>query len=304
MRRPPPRGRSPPARRWRCSGAGCAATRSRSPRWASSSCSSSSRSSRGQIVKLVRRASAQRAELRTRSTRSARPPRPATATSWAPTRSGATSSAARSTARASRSRSAFIATGLIVVIGVTLGMIAGYYRGAVDTALSRSMDVVLAFPVLLLALGLGAACSLKGCLTADAVGRDLFIVAARDAAHPGHRGGHLAGARAPGLQRGITPATGSCAWRPASSSSRRLVFSFVVAVDRDADPARPARRDLRHHARRLALHGPHHPRPGPLAAREGVRRGRPLAGRLRQRASSSATSCRTSWRRSSSTRPC
>jgi peptide/nickel transport system permease protein len=70
---------------------------------------------------------------------------------------------------------AFLATGLIVLIGVTLGMIAGYYRGAVDTALSRSMDVVLAFPVLLLAMGLGAACSLKGCLTARSVGRDLLI---------------------------------------------------------------------------------------------------------------------------------
>jgi peptide/nickel transport system permease protein len=70
---------------------------------------------------------------------------------------------------------AFLATGLIVVIGVTLGMIAGYYRGAVDTLLSRSMDVVLAFPVLLLALGLGAACSLKGCLSASSVGRDLLV---------------------------------------------------------------------------------------------------------------------------------
>jgi ABC-type dipeptide/oligopeptide/nickel transport system permease subunit len=70
---------------------------------------------------------------------------------------------------------AFLATGLIVVIGVTLGMIAGYYRGAVDTVLSRSMDVVLAFPVLLLALGLGAACSLKGCLSAHSIGRDLLI---------------------------------------------------------------------------------------------------------------------------------
>jgi peptide/nickel transport system permease protein len=70
---------------------------------------------------------------------------------------------------------AFIATGLIVVIGVTLGMIAGYYRGAVDTLLSRSMDVVLAFPVLLLALGLAAACSLKGCLSAHSVGRDFLI---------------------------------------------------------------------------------------------------------------------------------
>jgi peptide/nickel transport system permease protein len=70
---------------------------------------------------------------------------------------------------------AFVATGLIVVIGVTLGMIAGYYRGAVDTVLSRSMDVVLAFPVLLLALGLGAACSLQGCLSAHSIGRDLLI---------------------------------------------------------------------------------------------------------------------------------
>jgi peptide/nickel transport system permease protein len=70
---------------------------------------------------------------------------------------------------------AFLATGLILLIGVTLGMIAGYYRGAVDTFLSRSMDVVLAFPVLLLALGLGAACSLKGCLSASAIGRDLVI---------------------------------------------------------------------------------------------------------------------------------
>jgi peptide/nickel transport system permease protein len=70
---------------------------------------------------------------------------------------------------------AFIATTLIVLIGVTLGMIAGYYRGGIDTALSRSMDVVLAFPVLLLALGLGAACSLKGCLNSESVARDLVL---------------------------------------------------------------------------------------------------------------------------------
>lgn len=60
---------------------------------------------------------------------------------------------------------AFIATALIVVVGVTMGMVAGYYRGWVDTMLSRSMDVMLAFPVLLLALGLGAACSFgNGCI--------------------------------------------------------------------------------------------------------------------------------------------
>ena len=109
---------------------------------------------------------------------------------------------------------AFIATALIVLIGVTLGLIAGYYRGWVDTLLTRAMDVLLAFPVLLLAIGLGVACSgADGCL-----------------------GG--------------------------------------------ADPAGPDGRDLRDRARQLALHRAHRPRPGAVAAREGVRRGGALARRL------------------------
>jgi peptide/nickel transport system permease protein len=60
---------------------------------------------------------------------------------------------------------AFIATGIAVLIGVTLGTIAGFFRGLVDSLLSRFMDVVLAFPVLLFAIGLASACALgKGCL--------------------------------------------------------------------------------------------------------------------------------------------
>ena len=73
---------------------------------------------------------------------------------------------------------AFIATALILLVGVTLGMVAGYYRGWTDTVLSRSMDVVLAFPVLLLALGLGAACSFgNGCiqLNYDRVGLVMLV---------------------------------------------------------------------------------------------------------------------------------
>jgi peptide/nickel transport system permease protein len=59
---------------------------------------------------------------------------------------------------------AFVATGLSMVVGVTLGMVAGYFRGPVDMAISRLIDLLLAFPILLLALGLAAACSLgKGC---------------------------------------------------------------------------------------------------------------------------------------------
>ena len=60
---------------------------------------------------------------------------------------------------------AFIGTGLSVLIGVTMGLIAGYYRGWVDTAIARGIDVLLAFPVLLLGLGLATACSDRdGCL--------------------------------------------------------------------------------------------------------------------------------------------
>jgi peptide/nickel transport system permease protein len=60
---------------------------------------------------------------------------------------------------------ALIATALSVAIGVTVGIVAGYYRGWVDTALSRLTDVVLAFPILLLGIGLASACSLgNGCL--------------------------------------------------------------------------------------------------------------------------------------------
>jgi peptide/nickel transport system permease protein len=60
---------------------------------------------------------------------------------------------------------AIIATALSVSIGVTVGMIAGYYRGWVDTGLSRVIDVLLAFPILLFGIGLASACSLgNGCL--------------------------------------------------------------------------------------------------------------------------------------------
>jgi len=60
---------------------------------------------------------------------------------------------------------ALIATVIAVFVGVIAGMIAGFYRGWVDTLISRFIDVMLAFPVLLLALGIASACSIgNGCL--------------------------------------------------------------------------------------------------------------------------------------------
>jgi len=59
---------------------------------------------------------------------------------------------------------AFIGTGLSVIFGTIAGMVAGYFRGVVDTLISRSVDIFLAFPVLLLGLGLASACSgAEGC---------------------------------------------------------------------------------------------------------------------------------------------
>ncbi|HSZ70785.1 MAG TPA: ABC transporter permease [Solirubrobacteraceae bacterium] len=57
-----------------------------------------------------------------------------------------------------------IGTALAAAIGTVVGLLAGFYRGWLDTLLSRTIDVVLSFPVLLLGLGLGAACGVRGCV--------------------------------------------------------------------------------------------------------------------------------------------
>ncbi len=49
---------------------------------------------------------------------------------------------------------AFGATVLCVLIGTILGAVAGYFGGMVDSAISRAMDIFLAFPLLLFAIAL------------------------------------------------------------------------------------------------------------------------------------------------------
>ncbi len=57
-----------------------------------------------------------------------------------------------------------LGTSIATVIGVVVGVLAGFYRGWIDTLLSRVIDVVLSIPILLLGLGIGAACSVRGCV--------------------------------------------------------------------------------------------------------------------------------------------
>ena len=49
---------------------------------------------------------------------------------------------------------AFLATVLIVAIGVAVGLVAGYFGGLIDDVLMRVVDVLLAFPSLVLALAI------------------------------------------------------------------------------------------------------------------------------------------------------
>jgi peptide/nickel transport system permease protein len=51
---------------------------------------------------------------------------------------------------------------ITTVIATLLGLLAGYYRGWTDTTIARALDVVWAFPVLLLAIALGIALAVGG----------------------------------------------------------------------------------------------------------------------------------------------
>ncbi|WP_029117069.1 ABC transporter permease [Mycobacterium sp. URHB0044] len=55
-----------------------------------------------------------------------------------------------------------VAAAVTTVLAVIVGLLCGYYRGWIDAVLSRIMDVVWAFPVLLLGIALGTALALGG----------------------------------------------------------------------------------------------------------------------------------------------
>jgi ABC-type dipeptide/oligopeptide/nickel transport system permease subunit len=61
---------------------------------------------------------------------------------------------------------AIVATGLATLIGVTLGMTAGFRGGKTDTFISRVIDIVLSMPLLVVAIGVASVCSVSsnGCL--------------------------------------------------------------------------------------------------------------------------------------------
>ena len=73
-----------------------------------------------------------------------------------------------------------VGTALAALVGTVVGLLAGFYRGWTDTVMMRSVDVFLSFPVLVLGLGIGAACGVRGCLSGliqPGIGTVIFIIA-------------------------------------------------------------------------------------------------------------------------------
>lgn len=54
-------------------------------------------------------------------------------------------------------------TVLAALVGTVIGLVAGFFGGWLDTLLMRMVDVFLAFPVIVLGLGIADACSIQGC---------------------------------------------------------------------------------------------------------------------------------------------
>ena len=187
-----------------------------------------------------RRQAEQRRRVRRRPDRPARG-RPTAVLPRRRRATAATSWCACSTARATRSSSASprrSSPSFLAVIARPARRLLP--RLDVDAIISRGLDILWAFPVLLLGVALGVSLALGG------------------------------------LKLG----------------------PLEIAGRLEVDP------DAHHRRRRRRLPRAADPRPGAVAAREGVRRGRPRPGRRPTRGSCSASCCRTSRRRSSSSSRC
>ena len=73
-----------------------------------------------------------------------------------------------------------VGTAIATLIGVTVGMLAGYYKGTGRHLFSRLIDLLLSIPPLLLGLGIAASCSVPRCADGaiqPGVGAVIFLIA-------------------------------------------------------------------------------------------------------------------------------
>ena len=73
----------------------------------------------------------------------------------------------------------FLAAAITLTFGTLTGILAGFFRGWTDTVLSRALDVIWAYPVVLLGIALGTALELGGLKLGPLVisGNSLFVPA-------------------------------------------------------------------------------------------------------------------------------
>ena len=69
---------------------------------------------------------------------------------------------------------AAVSTGIGLVVGIAIGLVAAYARNALDDVLMRAMDVIMAFPQIMLAL-----------VAVSLLGAKLWIIIAGDRADDG-----------------------------------------------------------------------------------------------------------------------
>jgi len=97
-----------------------------------------------------------------------------------------------------------VVVSIALVVGVVLGLVAGFFRGRIDTAIMRLMDIILAFPSLLLALVLVAILgpSLINAMVAIAIVQQPHYVRLTRAAVMGEMGkDYVTAARVIGVRR-------------------------------------------------------------------------------------------------------
>jgi peptide/nickel transport system permease protein len=76
-----------------------------------------------------------------------------------------------------------VATVFTTLLGLLVGLLSGYLRGWTDSALSRLMDILWAFPVILLGVALGTSLALGGLqigpltVTGDSLAIPIFVIA-------------------------------------------------------------------------------------------------------------------------------
>ena len=122
---------------------------------------------------------------------------------------------------------AAVSTAIGLIVGVAIGLIAAYARNALDDVLMRAMDVIMAFPQIMLAL---VAVSLLGATN--------WLIIAAIALTTAPRVARVArGAAQPVVERDFVAATESMGHVAVADPERRAAAQHPRADDGRGDPA-------------------------------------------------------------------